>query len=65
MLLTLLLLKLLYNICKVPGFEPEYLRPQISVVPMIHTIEEVWKQKQRQTVVFVFLGKTAAAHMAL
>ena len=28
LLLHLLLLKLLYNICRVPGFEPEILRPQ-------------------------------------
>ena len=28
LLLHLLLLMLLYNICRVPGFEPEILRPQ-------------------------------------
>ena len=34
---SMLLLKQLYNICRVPGFEPEYLRPQTGVLPMSHT----------------------------
>ena len=33
----LLLLNLLYNICSVPGFEPEILRPPTGVLSMSHT----------------------------
>ena len=37
LLLLLKLLLLLYNICRVPGFEPEILRPQTVVLPIIYT----------------------------
>ena len=40
LLMLQLLLKLLYNICRVSGFEPEILRQQTGVLPHIHTY--VW-----------------------
>ena len=36
-LLLLLLMKLLYNICRVSGFEPEILRMQTGVLPLSYT----------------------------
>ena len=33
LLMMLLLLKLLYNICRMPGFEPKILRPPTGVLP--------------------------------
>ena len=37
LLKLLLMLKLLYNICRVPGFEPDILRPQTGVLPFSYT----------------------------
>ena len=37
LLILLLLLKLHYNICRVPGFEPEILRPQTGLQSMSYT----------------------------